>query len=755
MAEALALIGLVASITQFLEYGHKLLARLDDIASSSADRPNAFVALKVRLPAVLAILGRIQHQIDNGVFVDAAQAAALGPVIENSIAHVRLLLGMLEKALPGSGSGAGAGGGKREVVARYFKALRSLSLDAEVQRVSGRLQENLQVIALVQTTGLLDVTAQTARVLSAGKVGVGSAERTIATRTAPVADEGTGGPRTTGGQEESTEQASLDIKLTISDEDPEPGEPDTSSQRLGLVKKQPEPRRTVVPIHEGANCSKSCSCICHRPYQLSTPTALVSLFGHLSVNYGGQAFVKVPCNEKKCKRLKPSAAHVTYRFPGWALGRVIHMAISSTALNTKVNLNTMRVLPDTAEVFSVISAGDLTRLRTMFKQGEASIYDISRSNWTLVHSAFTLGKFDVCKFLIAEGADLSIDAANGSNVIERAWFMAQKLAKTPGDYVMGDNDILREVDLDDFVSSQQYNLIHKIVLGISKVKLADVLASSTAEIDGTDIRGATPLSWAAAQGNLPAIVTLLEYGANPNPKAAMAQTPLHLARNAEAARLLLQYRAEVDARDSVGRTPLHCYCYRQVASSPLIIKEILDGGASIDAVAYGGQTALHYAAMFGNANLISVLLEYGADINAKKNDGLTPLMSAVRYDQAEVVKCLVDHEADWTIPNYAGQNILHVAARYAGVDAMKVVAELDFTRVSSPRLKSRDNKGRTPEEYFADRKFRSEDLEKGFERLVLTVGRAEAASEESESLVGDNTGDVLRKWSMPGSFDDT
>ncbi|KAG9777046.1 hypothetical protein KCU88_g4646, partial [Aureobasidium melanogenum] len=372
---------------------------------------------------------------------------------------------------------------------------------------------------------------------------------------------------------------------------------------------------------------------------------------------------------------------------------------------------------------------------------------------------FTLGRMDMCQFLISEGADLTIDAANGSNVIERAWFLAQKSSKVPGDYVMCDNEVLREVDLDDFVSSQQYNTIHKIVLGITKLRLLDVLETSTADIDGGDIRGATPLWWASSQGNLDAVRILLENGASHALGAGLSQTPLHVARDAEVVRVLLQHGAQRDCRDTAGRTPLHCYCYRQIGASRSIVREILDAGASANAVAYGGQRPLHYASTFGNTNLIPILLEYGADIDAVKDDGMTPLMAGVRHDQLDVVKVLLEKEADCRVVNKIHQNILHLAAIYAGDDCMTALASSAGIGQVHPSVK--DAMGYTPLEYFERRKFRDDDLDAAFLHLLQKAGQSNMYQEDEEAdddvnghdgASSDEPQQQAECFSMPGSF---
>lgn len=398
MAEAVALVGLAAAVAQFIEYGMKLADRLEELSSSTSDRANAFSALKARLPAVLGVLGLVKRQIERGVF-DVAEAKTLLPIIENTNAHVSALIAVMEKIAPSQAKK------KESLVVKYFTAMRSLSLDAEVQKITARLQGNLQIISLFQTTSLVEAKSQTtnSRPLSPQDTGNRS-DVSTSQRQEPRLGEDAGVVIFSSSPQASafiSGADGLDLQVTVS----QPNSNSASGFCLPDLSSTSTPDSVATPdlSKDGAvtplltdRCSSSCSCVRHRPYQLSTPSFLTNLVGHLAVNYAGEAFVKLPCSERRCRRSKESAARVTYRFPSWAWNRVVHMALSSTALNTKVNLNTMRILPDSAEVFAVISKGDVDRLRHMFKSGQASIYDVSRTNWTLIHvSARELAYFAV------------------------------------------------------------------------------------------------------------------------------------------------------------------------------------------------------------------------------------------------------------------------------------------------------------------------------------------------------------------------
>ena len=284
---------------------------------------------------------------------------------------------------------------------------------------------------------------------------------------------------------------------------------------------------------------------------------------------------------------------------------------------------------------------------------------------------------------------------------------------------MSDNDILQSVDLDDFVQSQQYNTIHKIVLGISKLSLSQFLEASTSEIDGRDIRGYSPLSWASAQGNVCAARTLLEKGAKVNHRGAVGQTPLHLARTLEMTQLLLRYGASVESRDDGERTPLHCFCYRQIGASASLVQALLEAGAQVMAVACGGQTALHYAAMFGNTCLIPLLLRFGADINALQKRQTTPVMAAVRYDKHEAIDVLLDSSADASVLNQDGQSILHIAASYSSTQSLCILTNADYSLINA---NTKDAKGFNPRDYYDQRRERTPSLDAAFDRLMHLAG---------------------------------
>ena len=70
----------------------------------------------------------------------------------------------------------------------------------------------------------------------------------------------------------------------------------------------------------------------------------------------------------------------------------------------------------------------------------------------------------------------------------------------------------------------------------------------------------TPLFLAAKLGHLEVTTTLLDYGADVNPRDGGGMTPLQMASEGgyfEVVQLLLNHGADASARDKGNRTPLH------------------------------------------------------------------------------------------------------------------------------------------------------------------------------------------------------
>lgn len=146
MAEAAAVIGLVASIASLVELTAKVVSRLHDFTSKSSELPESFRSLSTRLPLLTATLQHIQSQAEDGRFPDDV-AKALKAVVDDTSKQVSDIQISLSKVLPSDGAS------KFE---RALKALKSLAKEDKVQRALEKIYGNNDILVLHQTTRHVD-----------------------------------------------------------------------------------------------------------------------------------------------------------------------------------------------------------------------------------------------------------------------------------------------------------------------------------------------------------------------------------------------------------------------------------------------------------------------------------------------------------------------------------------------------------------------------------------------------------------------
>ena len=110
----------------------------------------------------------------------------------------------------------------------------------------------------------------------------------------------------------------------------------------------------------------------------------------------------------------------------------------------------------------------------------------------------------------------------------------------------------------------------------------------------------------------------------------------------------------------------------------------------VEARTEDGSTALHLAALEGQAVVAGLLLTNGAAVNALGLRGETPLHMAMYDGHREVAEVLLASQADVNARNTAGETPLHLAAGKGYRD----LVELLLSQNADPG--ARDNAGRTP-----------------------------------------------------------
>ncbi len=138
-------------------------------------------------------------------------------------------------------------------------------------------------------------------------------------------------------------------------------------------------------------------------------------------------------------------------------------------------------------------------------------------------------------------------------------------------------------------------------------------------------------------------------------------------------RALLKQAADVNAAQGDGMTALHWAALKGDAEMADLL---IYAGANLKATTrLGGYTPLYMAGKSGSAAVIARLLKAGADPKIAAVDGLTPLMLAATAGDPESIRLLLDGGAD---PNARetehGQTALSFAAAFNQAAAVKLLA---------------------------------------------------------------------------------
>lgn len=94
-----------------------------------------------------------------------------------------------------------------------------------------------------------------------------------------------------------------------------------------------------------------------------------------------------------------------------------------------------------------------------------------------------------------------------------------------------------------------------------------------------------------------------------------------------------------ETTDAFGCTELHVAASE---GSPLVVRQLLEGGSDPNAREAWEETPLHMAARTGNVQVAHLLVTHGAEVNARNLDDLTPLILAAQEGKQELCSFLLD-----------------------------------------------------------------------------------------------------------------
>lgn len=234
---------------------------------------------------------------------------------------------------------------------------------------------------------------------------------------------------------------------------------------------------------------------------------------------------------------------------------------------------------------------------------------------------------------------------------------------------------------------------------LDKIKYFVENQSKYFDIDGSNYDGERPLEIACSNGYLEIVEYLISCGADINYVDEYSSPLLSACAGGhfDIVKYLVDYnpiskhKLNINSKTKIFfKTALMQACSRDTHGTSAtrkgslgssesvqndfhIVKYLIDHGADIHAKDRDGKTALMYACLNGNLEIVNYLIENGAEalINCADENGMTPLTIACRLKNFSLVKYLISHGADINYKNNVTREYNYHASRCGDEDLCK------------------------------------------------------------------------------------
>jgi ankyrin repeat protein len=302
-------------------------------------------------------------------------------------------------------------------------------------------------------------------------------------------------------------------------------------------------------------------------------------------------------------------------------------------------------------------------VRFLIEECKMAVNKPNSKGHTALHWAAKGGNPKLVTYLLAHGADVTVQAGNGETPLHRA---------ARGNHTAICKQLIATGKANINAEDVNGGTVLHIAAGIGELELVTYLLTWGADVTAQDAQGGPPLHEAVCGGRKAVCEKLIAVGkADINAKNEQGLTALHLAvekNDPELVAYLLACGADITVEDEYGATPLdlaasheHRHEHQDVFKQLVVADE-----AAVMAQARDGDMPFqfHKAASKGYKIICEQLVSTGqVDVYAKDWLDDTALHLAARGGHIELVRWLVE-ECQVTVndPSGCGETALHYAA---------------------------------------------------------------------------------------------
>lgn len=143
MAEAIAIVSLVATVGSLVDYGRQIVSRLNEFHSDFGEVPKSLRDFSNILPLILDTLSRTERQARDGR-VNHDTQVALRPVLQDCRTQIKALELILQKTLPTKSDSA---------FTKSTKALASVRKQKDINKIVSKIRDHVSILTYHHSTG--------------------------------------------------------------------------------------------------------------------------------------------------------------------------------------------------------------------------------------------------------------------------------------------------------------------------------------------------------------------------------------------------------------------------------------------------------------------------------------------------------------------------------------------------------------------------------------------------------------------------